>query len=86
MILIRKGGLISRWKCVLSLSLSLSLSLITGSDSHVVDGSGTVTGLAFYKLQQELVAAQAEKEESRLKTAKAMERINLIKTESEKQR
>lgn len=46
----------------------------------VVDGSGAVTGLAFYKLQQELATVSAQKEEDRLKAARTTDK--LVETKS----
>lgn len=53
----------------------------TVTNSTVVDGSGTVTGLAFYKLKQELAVMSAEKEEQRVKMVKATERLARLTTE-----
>ena len=56
------------------------------SESRVVDGSGMVTGLAFYQLQQELAAVKAERDEVKTNASKEKERRAAITRESDRQR
>lgn len=52
----------------------------------MVDGSGVVTGINFYKLQREFTQVTAEKEEYRVKASMVAEKLANAKAEAQRER